>query len=116
MGGSNGHVSMAVSQAYPLLKFIVQDRTAEIAHWQKELPDEFVGKIRYEYHDFFNVQETKADVYFLRYILHNWADVDALEIIRGLTPALKTRTRLIIMEYLGPQGRPMGEFEERTYR
>ena len=116
MGGSNGHVSMAISKAYPRLNFVVQDRTAEITQWQDELPDEFVGRIKYEYHDFFTIQQTKADVYFLRYIIHNWADIDAVEIVRGLTPALETGTRLIIMEYLGPCGRNMGEFEERTYR
>ncbi|KAF4637612.1 hypothetical protein G7Y89_g483 [Cudoniella acicularis] len=116
MGGSNGHVSMTISECYPRLKFIVQDRTAEIALWQKQLPEEFAEKITYQYHDFFTAQKTKADVYFFRYILHNWANIDAVEIIRCLTPALKSGTRLIIMEYLGPQGKEMGEFEERTYR
>jgi 6-hydroxytryprostatin B O-methyltransferase len=116
MGGSNGHVSLAVSESYPLLKFIVQDCTAQISLWQKQLPEEFAGKVTYQYHDFFTAQKTKADVYFLRYIIHNWADIDAIEIIRCLTPVLKSGKRLVIMEYLGPQGKDMGEFEERTYR
>ncbi|KAH8588191.1 O-methyltransferase-domain-containing protein [Bisporella sp. PMI_857] len=116
MGGSNGHVSCAISEAYPLLKFIVQDCTAEISLWQKQLPEKFADKVTYQYHDFFTPQKTKGDVYFFRYIIHNWADIDAVRIIKSLAPVLKSKKRLVIMEYLGPQGSEMGEFEERTYR
>jgi O-methyltransferase domain len=116
VGGSSGHVSMAISREYPDLKFIVQDRTSEIASWQKNLPARYHGRITYEYHDFFTSQMAKGDVYFYRYILHNWCDVDVLRILGALTSALKVGTRLLISEYIGPSGGAMGEFEERTYR
>lgn len=116
VGGSSGHVSMAISREYPDLKFIVQDRTSEIASWQKNLPARYHGRITFEYHDFFTPQKAKGEAYFYRYILHNWSDVDVLRILGALTGALKAGTRLLVSEYIGPSGGAMGEFEERTYR
>ncbi|KAL3420514.1 O-methyltransferase [Phlyctema vagabunda] len=116
VGGSNGHVSMAIAQEHPALSFIVQDETAEIESWQERLPAEFADRITYQRHNFFTPQRIKADVYFYRYILHNWADHDVLKILAALTGALEPGSRLLVCEYIGPSGGPMGEFEERTYR
>lgn len=46
LGGSNGSVSMAVSKAYPALRFVVQDRPPVIeAALEGSLPADLVGKL-----------------------------------------------------------------------
>jgi hypothetical protein len=107
---------MAISREHPDLKLIVQDKSGELASWQKELPAEYADRIEFQYHDFFAPQTTRADVYFYRYILHNWADHEVLKILGALTGALEPGCRLLVSEYIGESAGPIGEFEERTYR
>lgn len=57
------------------------------------------------HHDFFAPQPIKdADVYFYRYVFHNWADHDCEKMLKALTPALKPGARILIHD--GGVGEP----------
>jgi hypothetical protein len=53
-------------------------------------------------HDFFEPQTVVADIYLLRWILHNWSDKHCVRILRALTPALKPGARIVINEDVRP--------------
>ena len=59
-------------------------------------------------HDFFKEAQPVhgADVYFFRFIFHNWPDKYCLKILRSLIPALKTGAKVVIIDYVlpGPGG------------
>ncbi len=54
--------------------------------------------------DFFNSVPTGADLYLLRWILHDWSDTKAEAILRSVRKAMKPTARLILVEFLIQEG------------
>ncbi|KAL4961545.1 S-adenosyl-L-methionine-dependent methyltransferase [Aspergillus stella-maris] len=103
VGGGQGGVSQALAGATSNMRFIVQDLQGTVREGQRILPEDLQGRVSFQAHDFFQPQPVKhADVYFFRYILHNWADKYSVQILRNLVPALKAGARVIIYEFLLP--------------
>lgn len=101
VGGGHGGVSRALAEAFPGIKFIVQDLAGTVEEGQKLLPAELKSQITFMPHDFFQEQPVKnADIFFFRFILHNWSDKYATQILRNLIPAMKDGTRVVIYEFL----------------
>lgn len=90
VGGSHGHIAIDLARVAPEVKFIVQDlpEVIEVAK-NKELPADVADRIEFEVQDFYTPQQRDAEVYFLRFILHNHGDDRAVEIIKHLVPKLK---------------------------
>lgn len=49
-------------------------------------------------HDLFAQQTIAGDIFFFRWILHNWADKYCIAVLRAQIPVLKPTSRIIIME------------------
>ncbi|KAF1826400.1 S-adenosyl-L-methionine-dependent methyltransferase [Dissoconium aciculare CBS 342.82] len=85
---------------FPQLKIIVQDLEPVIQQAtsgginSSQLSD----RVTFMAHDFFEPQTVVADIYLLRWILHNWSDKHCVRILRALTPALKPGARIVINE------------------
>jgi hypothetical protein len=54
--------------------------------------------------DFFESVPAGADAYLLRWILHDWADMEAAAILGSLRRAMKPSARLIVIELVIPEG------------
>jgi hypothetical protein len=54
--------------------------------------------------DFFASVPTGADAYVLRWILHDWSDAEAATILQSLRRSLKPTARLILVEFVVPEG------------
>jgi len=54
--------------------------------------------------DFFASVPTGADAYVLRWILHDWSDAKAATILQSLRRSLKPTARLILVEFVVPEG------------
>ncbi|KAL9619983.1 MAG: hypothetical protein Q9160_005452 [Pyrenula sp. 1 TL-2023] len=104
VGGSQGHVSIALAQAHPQLKFIVQD-VAEVIDeaYATPLPAEVSDRITFQTQDFLTPQQTSGDVYLFKNVLHDWPDSYVVKILRNLVPALNPGAKVVICE------RPMPE-------
>ena len=100
VGGGHGTVSQYLAQHTEKLRFVVQDSAETVRTAKKLLPVEFQGRIQFEAHDFFEPQEQRADVFFMRWVLHNWSDKYAVSILKSLVPAMKEGSRVILFEYL----------------
>jgi O-methyltransferase domain len=124
IGGNQGEVSLAVARANPGMRFVVQDLEAAIKSretqglqgskndLEKPLPD-----VQFMVHDFFEPQPVKgADLYLLRWILHNWPDAYAVKIIQNLISALKRGARILVVEHVMPEPRVLGRYAERQAR
>ena len=117
LGGSNGSVSIAIAEAHPALKFVVQDRPEVInATKERELAPGVVERIQFMAHDFFATQPVAADLYLFRYIFHNWPDAYAIKILRHLIPMLKSGTRVLINDHLLPEPNTASLTTEREAR
>ncbi|EPS43342.1 hypothetical protein H072_2599 [Dactylellina haptotyla CBS 200.50] len=105
VGGGMGGFCLGLSHLYPDLSFIVQDRRQVIRKgegelWPQENPKALQqGRIKFLEHDFFNVNPVKdAEIYWMRYILHDWADDYCVNILKGIKEAMGPRSKLLICE------------------
>ena len=99
VGGSHGLVSQDIAKAFPNLRFIVQDLPKVIDDAEAKVPAELADRLTFMAHDMFREQPVKdADVYYLRWILHDWSDKYCIKILRALIPALKPGARIVISE------------------
>ncbi|KAF7534727.1 hypothetical protein G7054_g5962 [Neopestalotiopsis clavispora] len=74
VGGSRGNIAGQLAERFPELNFVVQDLENVIKGAENDIPEELRGRIQFEARDLFAPQTVKADVYFMRWILHNWPD------------------------------------------
>ncbi|EON68389.1 hypothetical protein W97_07647 [Coniosporium apollinis CBS 100218] len=117
VGGSIGHASIAIAEKATGLRFIVQDLPEIVAQGEASLPGSMKARISFMAHDFFTPQPVKcADVYLLRFILHDYPDRYAVKILENLVPALKDGARLIVMDGVLPEPNTLPKSEERIIR
>ncbi len=105
VGGGVGAASLMLTAAFPNLAITVQDRPEVVtgearAVWQKQDPAALTsGRVTLAAHDFFTPQPIKgAAVYFLRTILHDWADPYSLPILQHLRDTAAPESRLVVVD------------------
>ncbi|RDK45505.1 O-methyltransferase [Aspergillus phoenicis ATCC 13157] len=117
VGGSNGEVSIEIASQYPNVQCIVQDLPDTIAGLAANVPPALSERVTGMPHDFLEVQPVHgADVYLLRWILHDWSDKYAIQILRNLTPALKKGARVVVNDVCLPAPGQVGPMTERYFR
>jgi hypothetical protein len=117
IGGSNGEYSIPIVQKFPEMKCIIQDLPGVISKAEAGLPSELKDRATLMVHDFFQPQPVKgADVYLLRWILHDWSDKYAIRILRALIPALEKRSKIVVHEYILPEPSVTPTIKDRTLR
>ena len=115
VGGAHGSVSVEVVRRVPQVKCVVQDIPPVIA--SAKAPPDISGRLEFMPHDFFKPQPVKgADIYYLRWIIHNWSDKYAIRILQSLIPALKQGARVIANENLLPEPGSLSPYQERPMR
>jgi len=101
VGGGDGSIARVIADLCPATKFVVQDqsRVIEVARQATDIP----SNIEFQVHDFFEPQPIHgAQVYLLRWILHDWPDNYAIRILKALIPGLQHGASVVINDYVGP--------------
>lgn len=94
LGGSVGHVAMALLEAHPHIKAVVQDLPPVIAQaqevWEKDAPRVVAdGRVQLVPVDFLaGVPAAGCDFYYLKHVLHDWPDADCITILRNTRAAM----------------------------
>ena len=92
VGGGKGHVAAAVLRANPGFKGVVFDLKTSIegakVFLSETYPDVY-PHISLVNGSFFESVPTGGDFYFLKYILHDWNDENAVKILQTVAKALK---------------------------
>lgn len=117
VGGGNGTVAAKIARSLPNIHCIVQDLPKVIK--DVEIPEDLRegDRLKIMAHDFFQEQPVKgADIYFLRWILHDWSDKYAIRIIQNLIPALKEGARVLVNEWNLAPPAEMSPFQQRSVR
>jgi hypothetical protein len=115
VGGAGGSVCFEVAKKVPSVKCIVQDLPFIIG--MANPPPDVASHIEYMPHDFFTPQPVKgAEIYFLRWVLHDWSDKYALKILRNLIPALKKGARIVLNEAVLPPPGILSPYQEQFPR
>ena len=116
VGGSKGQFSIAIAEANPNLKFVVQDRPEVIQGAESELPASVAGQIRFMAHDYYTQQPVQAEAYLFRWIFHNWPDAYCIRILHQLIPALRPGAQIIVHDHLLPEPNTVSLLKERQAR
>ena len=114
MGGSFGSASIVLAEQFPNLRCIVQDLPGTIA--KTKVPAGLEDRITFMAHDFFTEQSVVADVYFFRFIFHDWSDKYCVLILKNLVPALKPGALILINEFVLPESGATPSERERSIR
>ncbi|KAK7966809.1 uncharacterized protein PG986_001086 [Apiospora aurea] len=101
VGGSQGFVSIALARHFPTMEFVVQEFAARRR----------IGQERYS-----GRPRQGADVYFFRWILHNWADKYCTRILRNRIPSLKKGAKLVINDNVLPEPGIISNWQENRLR
>ena len=73
VGGSVGKYSFALAQAFPGLRCIVQDLPEVVkAAQEKPKPVDVGDRVQFMPHSMFDEQPISADIYFFRWVFHDW--------------------------------------------
>ena len=117
VGGAQGHVGIRLAQRYPSLNILIQDmeKVIDSASLEPSIA-ELAPRVRFMAHDFFSEQPVEADVYYFRWIFHNWSDKYSIQILRCLTPALKHGARIVINDTCMPEPGRMAQWREKDLR
>ena len=112
-----GHVSLIIAKAFFTIRITVQDLHEVVEKGRLSLSaDPHAERITFQTHDFFHVQETVADAYLLRQILHDWPDEDAERIVKNLVPALRPGARILVMDIIVPEPGVTSPYMEKYLR
>lgn len=102
---------------FPSLSFVVQDLGPVVAAAQEEVPTDLAGRVKFMTHDFLTEQPVRgADVYFFRWIFHNWSDKYCVKILRNLIPALKPGAKVVINDNVLPKPGVMSRWQEERLK
>lgn len=101
-GGGNEHIALALAQCFSELRVVIQTMPQVVE--SSSVPNELQGRVQFMAHDLFCQQPVKnADIYLLRWCLHNWSDKYCILMLQALACALKTGARVIIQETIMPE-------------
>jgi 6-hydroxytryprostatin B O-methyltransferase len=123
VGGSVGDAAIAIAEAFPHLKLVVQDLPRNTDNGRKMLESSpkkaLAERVTFQGHDFMEKQPVRdADVYLLRTVLHDWTDEDAVKIVRNLVEAMRNNpgSKLLIQETVLPKPGSVPVSIERLFR
>jgi hypothetical protein len=106
IGGGFGTVSQYLARQTSYIHFVVQDLPHVVSMAPTKLPEDLKDRIDFAVHDFHKPQPSEpAPVAFLvRWVLHNWSDKCCINILKNLTPALRSSSNVLIYEYVLEDG------------
>jgi O-methyltransferase len=101
VGGGHGHLLAAVLRANPRLRGVLFDRPTTAAALHDDLRAPGVAeRVEMVAGSFFDRVPTGADAYLVKFVLHDWDDESAGQILRRLREAVPTHGRLLVVEYV----------------
>lgn len=101
VGGGHGGQLATLLKVYPNLKGILFDQPRVVKGSETEPIFNnpiFKGRINFVGGSFFDSVPEGADIYYLRHILHDWRDEEAIKILSSCRKAMSENARLLVVE------------------
>ena len=113
VGGGEGTFLARILAAHPHLRGTLFDQPHVVANRPIPLQDPGLsGRWTAVAGDFFKAVPEAADVYLLKWILHDWDDMACITILRVIREAMTPTSRLLVIEHVigPPNAEPEGKF------
>ena len=115
VGGNSGAIAVELARKFPHLRCVVQDLPGTIE--TARVPTDVSERVSLMAHDFFVEQPVcDADVYLIRWVLHDWSDLYVAKILRAIVPAMKKDAKLIMNDSCLPEPGTMSFYDQRFLR
>ncbi|KAF4633303.1 hypothetical protein G7Y89_g4822 [Cudoniella acicularis] len=117
VGGGAGTAAIEIARYLSKIKCVVQDLPEVVAGAVVPEDLQLGERLRFMAHDFFQDQPLRgADIYHLRWILHDWSDKYALKILQRLIPALKSGAKILVSDICLSPPCVLTPYQERSAR
>jgi len=107
IAGGHGALLATILKAHPTLKGTLFDQPSVIAGARKDGPltaKSIAKRCTLEGGNFFESVPKGADVYTMKYILHDWNDERSVQILKNCRAAMHDRSRLLVIDSIIPPG------------
>jgi len=103
VGGGHGRLLSAILAATPSARGVLYDLPDVVAD-APELLAEFglTDRVDVQAGSFFEAVPSGGDAYVMKHIIHDWADEEALTILRNVRAAIDAGTTLLLLEFVIP--------------
>ncbi|KAL1743346.1 S-adenosyl-L-methionine-dependent methyltransferase [Schizophyllum fasciatum] len=103
--GGQGYLSIGLADILPSASFTVQDLPEVIPLTRENIKRENPtavesGRLQAHPADLFKPQTVSADVYTLRYILHDWSDNDCVSILKNISLGAKPTSKILVIDHV----------------
>lgn len=106
IGGGRGALVSGVLQAYPTLQGVLFDLPQVVATVAPLLRQAGVAdRCKPIGGSFFEGVPANADLYALKFVLHDWPDAECIRILKNIRQAMTVDARLLIIEHVVPTTR-----------
>lgn len=103
VGGSHGTLLAALLRANPAAKGVLFDRPNVIAQARQIIHDLGLSeRVELAAGDFFEEVPAGADLYLLKWIIHDWDDAQSLAILKNIHRVAAPHSKLLIVERILP--------------
>ncbi len=105
VGGGEGVLLSAVLKSHPRLKGLLVDLPSVAAAARARMQSEgLADRCAVVEGDFFAGLPSGADLYLLKYIIHDWDDADAVRILKTCREAMPPHGKLLVVDAVMPDG------------
>ncbi|MEZ0351808.1 methyltransferase [Mycobacterium sp. pR1184] len=103
VGGGHGRLLAAILQTAPNARGVLFD-LPEVVAGAPELFRKYGvdGRVRIEEGSFFDSAPEGGDAYVLKNVIHDWAEEDAVRILKNIRAAARSGARLLLCEFVIP--------------
>ena len=98
VGGGQGSLLRCILERYPHITGVLYDRPSVLS--TADAIKNSVVAARYEFvgGDMFQSVPAGSDAYILKWIIHDWSDAEAVQILRNCRAAMRTQGKLLVVE------------------
>ncbi|KAF9260951.1 S-adenosyl-L-methionine-dependent methyltransferase [Marasmius fiardii PR-910] len=108
IGSGVGTIPLSIAKAHPHLRITLQDLPEPLEQakfvWSTELPEALKSgneRIQFIPLDFLKaVPVVGQDVYYMKHILHDWPDAEAITILQHVANAMGLHSRLLVHDFV----------------
>lgn len=105
IGGAHGSLLKAILETNPALEGILFDLPPVVESAREPLREAgLADRVELSGGDFFQNIPTGADAYLLKFIIHDWADLECIQILKNSRKVMQPDSRLLIIEQIVPEG------------
>lgn len=105
IAGGHGHILGGILKQHPAIEGVLFDLPPVLAGAGELLGGLGVaGRVELKTGDFFKEVDVEADLYLLKYILHDWDDDECVTILSNIRKVIPEGGRVVLLEAVVPEG------------